>query len=76
MKGGQNLAYLQQKKKEQEINSWIHPCTCMVCGKSVEGYHARFGEEGVCNSDCMKVQDAKEKFPEHPAIDFERRYNL
>ena len=63
MKGGQNLAHLQQKKKEQAEEAWIHQPICCVCGKKCEGYYSRHGDTGTCSGDCMKKQDAKPKYP-------------
>jgi hypothetical protein len=72
MKGGQNLRDLQAKKKQAEENS-LPPCTCMICGKQVEGYYARFGDEGVCDNVCMRVQAQKPRFPNYEEADYERR---
>lgn len=76
MKNGQNLRDLQDKRKAQVEEAWIHQPVCMVCNKSVEGFYARFGTIGVCNRECMKVQDAKPKYEQHTEKEFLKRFNL
>lgn len=49
---------------------------CMVCNVRVEGFYARFGDGGTCSKKCMKVQDEKPKYPDHPAEAFEALHNL
>lgn len=46
---------------------------CMVCDKPIEGFYARFGDQGTCNRTCMKVQDAKPKYPGHTEEEFFQR---
>lgn len=55
MKGGVNLRDLQQKKKEAEIDAWVSPKPCVVCGKSMPGPYGRDSEDNwTCNSDCER----------------------
>jgi len=49
---------------------------CMVCSKSIEGFYARFGEEGTCAKSCMEVQDKKPRYPGHSEEEFCQRFNL
>jgi hypothetical protein len=49
---------------------------CMICDVRVEGFYAQFENGGVCSRICMLVQDAKPKYPDHPAEAFERQHNL
>ena len=76
MKGGQNFRELQDKKKAQVEDVYIHQPVCMVCNRKCEGFYARFGESGTCDSKCMKVQDTKPVYPGHSSEDYERKYNL
>ena len=76
MKNGQNFRDLQTKKKEMTDEAWIHQPVCMVCKKEMQGYYARFGESGVCNSACMKVQDKVYRYPGHSEEDFLKRVGL
>lgn len=44
--------------------------TCMVCGKSCEGFYGAYGEigdppKGTCSKTCEKTQVAKPKYPGH-----------
>lgn len=44
--------------------------TCMVCGKSCEGFYGAWGEigdppKGTCSKSCEKIQEAKPKYPGH-----------
>lgn len=72
MKGGQNLATLQQRKKEEE--GWVKPQPCVICGKVIGGAYANHGEAGwTCSSVCMKVQDAKPLYPNHTEEQFFER---
>lgn len=65
MKSGQNLRDIQDKKKAQVDEVWIHQPICCVCGRKCEGYHGRWGESGTCNSACEKVQAAKPRYGVH-----------
>ena len=76
MKGGQNLRELQDKKKAQVDDAWIHQPVCMVCNRKCEGYHGRWGTSGSCDSACEKVQVNKYPYPGHTAEDYERKHNL
>jgi DNA-directed RNA polymerase subunit RPC12/RpoP len=49
---------------------------CMVCSKPVEGFYSRHGDQGTCSGACMKVQDAKPRYPEHSEEEFLKRFNL
>lgn len=69
MKGGQNFRDLQK-----EAENKLPFQTCMVCGKTVEGFYARYGNAGVCNRACMQHQETVDKFPGHSAEDFTRRF--
>jgi len=75
MRNGQNLRDLQDKKKAQQEESWIHQPICCVCNRKCEGYHGRWGETGTCDSACEKVQAAKYPYPGHTAEDFERKHH-
>ena len=46
---------------------------CMVCDKPIEGFYARFGDQGTCGRICMNVQDAKPKYPDHTEEQFFQR---
>lgn len=77
MKGGQNLAYLQQEKKEKDEKQWVPSQPCIICGKSMSGAYANHGDAGwTCSSVCMREQDAKPKYPGHTAEAFEKLHNL
>ena len=73
MKNSHNLRDLQQAKKTKDEERWIHQPKCMVCGKECEGYYARFGDTGTCSGDCMRVQDAKPRYPGFPEEEFLQR---
>lgn len=49
---------------------------CMVCQKACEGWYATFGESGTCSAKCMRIQDAKPLYPDHPVEAFIARFNL
>lgn len=76
MKNAFKLHDVQQKQKQKEEESWIHPPICCICNRKCEGYYSRHGETGTCSSKCMKVQDGKEKYPGHTAAEFEQRHSL
>jgi len=62
MKGGQNLAVLQQRKKEEE--GWVVPRPCCICHKVIKGAYANHGDAGwTCSKACMQVQDQKPRYP-------------
>ena len=73
MKGGQNLREMQAKRMEENI---LPTCACMVCGKPIEGYYARYGDKGVCSGACMRVQAKKPLFPGHSEEDFWRAHGV
>ena len=73
MKGGQNFRDIQQKKKEQVLEDWIHQPICCICNRKCEGYHGRWGDSGSCDSACEKVQAAKEKYPGHTEDEYFNR---
>ncbi len=75
MKGGQNLRDLQAKKAIED--GWVAKQPCIICKKVIGGAYANHGDAGwTCSAACMKVQDAKPKYPDHTAEDFERKHNL
>lgn len=59
MKGGQNLAVLQQRQKEKEETDWVRPQPCNACGKVVKGAygHTRLNSGVVwsCSATCEQV---------------------
>lgn len=61
---------------QEEYRASTPALVCMICSKKIEGFYARFGNEGTCSRKCMKVQDSKPLYPDHTAEDFERRFNL
>ena len=62
MKGGQNLAVLQQRKKDEE--GWVLASPCCICHKVIKGAYANHGDAGwTCSGKCMKVQDQKPRYP-------------
>ncbi len=71
MKNSFKLHEVQQKKKDKELEQWIHQPICCVCKRECEGYYGRWGNSGTCDSACEKVQAAKPRFPEHNAASFE-----
>lgn len=71
MKGGQNLAHLQQKKKEEE--SWVLARPCMVCNKTIAGAYG-FHEDGwTCSGKCEKEYNLRPKYPGHSEEEFFER---
>ena len=73
MKGGQSLNHLQQKRKEKEEEQWVKPQPCLICGKTIEGAYAQHPDGWTCCNKCMKVQDAKPKYPGHSEEEFLNR---
>jgi len=74
MKGGQNLAHLQQKKKEEE--AWVKPQPCCICGKVIQGAYG-FHEDGwTCSSFCEKEYDRRPIYPGHGYEAFEKAHGL
>jgi hypothetical protein len=73
MKGGQNFRDIQQKKKDQVQEDWIHQPICCICKRKCEGYHGRWGDSGSCNATCEAVQAAKEKYPGHTEAEYFNR---
>ena len=53
MKGGQNLAHLQQKAKEEA--SWVTPQPCMKCGKVVKGAYGMWVAGWTCSLACEAI---------------------
>ncbi len=49
---------------------------CMVCQKAIEGFYARFGEEGTCSGECMRAQDLKPRYPGHSEEEFLKRQGV
>lgn len=76
MKNGQNLRDLQQKKKEQEDEQYVKPQNCLVCNKTIPGAYAHHGHGWTCSATCMKVEDAKPRYPGHLAETFEKEHGL
>lgn len=59
MKGGQNLAVLQQRKKEEE--GWVKPQPCCICHKMIGGAYANHGDAGWYTFPWTWVNDAPKK---------------
>lgn len=61
---------------QEDYKKTVPDKECCVCKKRIEGYYGAHEEGGTCSRACMKVQDAKPKYPDHTAEDFERRHGL
>lgn len=71
MKGGQNLAVLQQRKKDEE--GWVLASPCCICGKLLKGAYG-FHEDGwSCSGKCEREYDSRPRFPGHSETEFFQR---
>lgn len=71
MKGGQNLAELQQRKKEED--GWVKPQPCCICRKLLKGAYG-FHEDGwTCSSVCELEYDKRPRWPGHSEEQFFER---
>ena len=74
MKGGQNLAHLQQQKKEED--GWVVPRPCCICHKVIKGAYG-FHEDGwTCSGACEKIYDLRPKYPGHSEEEFFQRQGV
>lgn len=70
-----NPVMYQKKEKPKETLLSFSPC--IVCDTPInDGYYSRHEDKGTCSKTCMKIQDAKEKYPDHPLSSFLKRFNL
>ena len=70
MKNSFKLHDVQQKKKEEQEERWIHQPICCICKRECEGYYGRWGNSGTCDSACEVEQAAKPKYPGHTEDEF------
>jgi hypothetical protein len=71
MKGGQNLATLQQRKKEEE--GWVKPQPCCICGKVIGGAYGSHEDGWTCSGKCEREYNSRSKYPGHTEEDFLQR---
>ena len=74
MKGGQNLAILQQRKKEEE--GWVKPQPCCICGKVIGGSYGSHEDGWTCSGKCEKEYNLRPKYPGHTEQEFFERIAL
>jgi hypothetical protein len=71
MKGGQNLAFLKQKREEED--GWVKPQSCCICGKVIKGAYGHHGDDWTCQKSCEKAKMALPRFPGHSEEQFFKR---
>ena len=71
MKGGQNLATLQQRKKEED--GWVRPQPCCICGKVIPGAYGNHEDGWTCSKACEQVYNQRPKYVGHTEEEFFQR---
>lgn len=71
MKGGQNLAVLQQRKKEED--GWVKPQPCCICHKVIKGAYGFHADGWTCSGKCEREYDSRPKYPGHSEEQFFER---